>query len=376
MTEENKIQVKAVRYVASVLCFLQYGTELPELYEGLTYKDVFVAAKAHSLASTVWYAVEDKVRSEGNEELIKRWESERELDFAKHLIQSAEFDRLTKIFSENKISFLPLKGFLFKELWSKPEYRTMGDMDFYFAEEDIPKVTELLYSLGYKADIEDGEVHDTFDKPPFLHVEAHKALRRGSKESFESWIPKEDNPYWYTMDPVSFAVFNIAHAHKHFTSGGCGIRNLFDLHLLFEHYRNEINYEAMQKRLFEEGLSEFFDIARYLIELYFKNSGKKLQTSIHGTKVNEECSELELFIATGGTYGSVRNRVKYRLKNKSKFGYVISRAFPSYAAMTRYYKWLKKAPFLLPFAYVARIFASLFNGKAKREFSAIEKANK
>lgn len=378
MTEKS-MQILAVRYIARALRVLEFGGELPPLPEGLTFGHVFSVSGRHSLRGTLWYVLADKVRGEAPEELCRQWAKARDIDFATNLVQTAEFKKLTVLFTEHKYPFLPMKGFLFKSLWSRPQYRTMADMDFYVTEDNLPAISELLLSVGYTVDVEDGLVHDTFDKPPYLHVEVHKALRVGSRDSFECWTPKADNPYWYVMSDTDFVVFNIAHIHKHFSTGGCGMRSLFDIYLYMKRGAQELDLDALYEKLREEGLLEFYHKIMHLAYFWYGEEGE-VPTAYdpkylkEGT-LSDSMAEMEAFIATGGAYGTVDNSVAYKVHSKGKFRYILSLAFPPYRkTMCKLFPWLKYLPILLPFAYILRWLMALFDGRMLTYFKRIKKS--
>lgn len=370
MTRDYELKaVKAARYIARVLCTMQYGTPTPTLPEGVSFRNIYTLAKHHSLAGTVFYFLEDEIRASGDEKLISLFEKEQALSFAQHAVQTAEFKRLTRTFSENGIRFLPMKGFIFGELWKNPEYRAMADIDFCFEAHSFARVTELLVGMGYSAEIIEDNIHDTFDKPPYLHVEAHKALREGEECGFDDWISRGDNPFWYELSATDFLIFAVAHMYKHYNSGGCGIRNFFDLHLYIEANKEKIDMPAVFDRLDKEGMREFYETVCLQNSLWFS---RELYTDFLS-----EPSRFEIFIASGGSYGNHDSALEMKIKAKGgTFGYYLSRMFLPYKYMAKLYPWLRKMPFLLPAAYVIRWFRAMFNGKMKKEMKHIKKVKR
>ena len=372
---QNKASV-IMRYIASVLCTMEYGTPLPPLPEGIGWSEVYELASKHSLASSIWYFIADEVRSVADASLVVKWEKETGMDFVKNTVQQSEFKTITDLLIKNEIRFLPMKGFLFKEIWKCPEYRTMADMDFYVDEEDLPRVGQLLEKIGYEKDHDD-ERHDTFTKAPYVHVEMHRALEDGIVADFERWEKKQGSQYWYVMGREDFIVFNIAHMYKHYIKGGCGARSLFDMHLYLKRFADFVDEERLALLLSEAGLSEFYTDICALMRLWFENGTQSCDknNSLHckDAEPTEKLLEFEYFISTGGAYGSIENKVIYTSKGKSKSKYVLSRLFPPLSVMRTIYKWLDKAPILLPFAYLVRCFGAVFNKRARAELRAVNK---
>jgi len=357
--------VLAMRYIAKLLRTIQYGDPIPELYDGLSWRGVYVVSNKHSLASTVWYPLEDVVTPLGDGELISRWNNQRDTDYLKNVAQTAEFEKITRLFTENKIAFLPMKGFIFKAMWKSPEYRTMADLDIYISKSDMKRSIKLLSEHGYKKGLDDEDLHYTMKKPPFVSVELHRAVRRGSTESFERWHPKAENPYWYVMSDEEMLVFNVSHMYKHHRGGGSGIRSYADLYLYLGAKSATLDGEYLKKRLTEEGVYDFYLQSVALAEFWF---GER--------EIDDNIRSTEYFVVTGGTYGNVENRVEHALRSESRTRYFFRRAFPSLEVMRSMYKWLRPMPFLLPVAWLVRLVGALFNGRMRRELSAIDKARK
>ncbi len=362
-------QVRVMRYITRVIRTLVLGGELPEKPSDIPWEAVFVLANRHTVAGTLWYALENTVRAEASEELVKRWDGQRNVEFAKNVVQTREFARLTALLTENKHPFLPMKGFIFKALWKRPEYRSMADMDFCVREEDMDAISALLIADGYTADVVDDCVHDTFNKPPYIHIELHKTLFHGSTESFECWIPREDNPYWYVMSPEDFVTFNVGHIHKHYVGGGCGARSLFDLYLYLTNYKDELDRRVLEEKLREKKLYDFFCELLHLIYYWYGNGTYPFEPSaafIRNGAPTDPLLEMEYFITTGGAYGTESNRVKYGVEHKGRFRYALGSLFPRWRIMSSFFPWLKKCPILLPLAYPLRWLVHLFSGKLWR----------
>lgn len=363
MAIDKAAAIAAARYVARLLCALNLGTDKPEKPDSVSYRQVFTLAKRHSVAGALFYVLEDEVRESGDAELIARFERERDLDFAKQLVQTREFAAVTESLSAAGIDFLPLKGFMMKALWRRPEYRTMTDMDIYVSRSGIDAAAGVLESLGYTAEGGDG-VHDSYLKPPYVNIELHKTLGNYGDGDFSLWKCKPDMPHWYVMSDEDTLVFMLDHMYKHYKAGGTGMRSFFDLYLYLEAKGERLDREYVDRELEERGMKEFYEDALALVGLWFC-----------GAADNGSLAELELFIVTGGTFGNVENKVKYALKKKSRFRYALSRIFLTYPQMKHLYKWLGPLPFLLPVAWVMRLFGALFDGRLRREVRAVGAAS-
>lgn len=351
-------------YIAKLLLHVNCDGEKPKKPTEISWSAVYAFAKFQSLASGIYSAVEDEVCAEAPAELAAEWDKVRATDLAKHIKQSAEFSRITKRLTEEKVNFLPLKGFTYKSLWKNPAYRTMSDLDIYFHPDDMKRVGGILTSLGFVR-THACDVHINYEKKPFINVEAHrKFVENGPSYSFDLWSAKQENPYWYIMNHEQFLTFSVMHAHHHYTAGGCGMRVIFDLFLYTRKFAAEINEERLKSALDAEGLFDFYCLLLKLADYWFGGEPKE---------ENEEILKAAYYIATGGTYGSHENSVSYGIEKKGKLGYVISRVFPPYKEMRLRYPVLRKLPVLLPFMYVVRFVTSIFNGQNANELRGIKK---
>ena len=106
---KNNVYSLSLRYIGKVLRTMQYGDPLPSLPDKISWSDIFLVSKEHSLASTLWYFISDLVKADcldTDNELIEKWERQRSIAFAHNLVQTAEFTRLTDTFTKEKIKFL------------------------------------------------------------------------------------------------------------------------------------------------------------------------------------------------------------------------------------------------------------------------------
>ena len=221
-------------YIAGLLLSVQNGTEPKPLPDGISLADVYRVSSRHSLAAAAYVALEPVIKGADIPDSARaKWARELDLAAVQQVRHTAAFAELTAAFTNANIQFLPIKGFIIKALWSRPELRTMADMDVVVSSEDFARACELLVSLGYTLD-HDGAVHYSYTKNTFINVELHRMLYDGATESFADWTPRADNPFWYEMSYEDLVVFLLRHAYKHYESGGCGLRTVFDFYLIFE----------------------------------------------------------------------------------------------------------------------------------------------
>ena len=362
MTKEKYLLT--TKYIAKLLLSLQNGTETPVLPEDITLAELHFVSSKHSLSAAAYTALRDVIKtSDIPDEYKQKWAREAEIATVQHIRHTAAFAEVTNAFTAAAVPFLPIKGFLLKALWTKPEFRTMADMDIVVEGKCFDKAKDALLSLGYKLDHR-GDVHDSFLKNGNINIELHRILYTDATETFSDWMPKQENPYWYEMSYEDLFVFILRHAYKHYEAGGCGLRTVFDFYLLFDKYGRAENNSVLMEKIERAELYPFYLIVTKLVDSWFLD------------KSAEDSYESELFVATGGVYGTLDNHVSYSVNKRGKSGHFINRLFPPVKVIYSRYKWTKKCPILLPIGYLVRFVTAIFDRKTFREIESLRKLEK
>ncbi len=352
-------QLRAARFIAAVFSSQLNNTPLPERDEDLEWSSILAMARAHSLLGLVFSLYEERLSRELPPQIYAFCSKEVGILAAKHISQKNEFSAITERFIEEKIYFMPLKGFLIKSLYPSPELRTMNDLDILVFPESVKKAKEILLSMGYSA-AKVGYVHDNFLKPPFIEIEMHKMLSENWEDySLENSLPSEKSEYWRLMSDEDFFIFILKHAAKHDNSGGCGIRAVLDFSLIKAKLMPVIGEKKLLQRISKEGLSDFYKSLLYLESIW-----------LFGGKEDAELIDFEIYTVSGGAYGTRANGVSRKIEG-SKLKFLMSRLFPPYSFMKKAFPVLKKCPILLPLLYPWRLIRGIFRGSHKRDLEAI-----
>ena len=116
------------------------------------------------------------VKSESTPEDVKhKWTNIVYSQVAKWTKLMEEQTKLIKLLNENGIELAIIKGSAAAMNYPKPEYRMMGDVDFFVKEEDFEKAFDLLKENGYEYALDEayGELHK--NKEQYHHVELSKS---------------------------------------------------------------------------------------------------------------------------------------------------------------------------------------------------------
>lgn len=307
------------------------------------------------------------------------WSDYRAKNLVKSFNQMDNLELLRSAFSAEKIDYLLLKGAHIRPLYPHPELREMADLDILVRPESMAAAAALLTANGFILQ-EKGPIHDSYFKPPYTSVELHRGLMSSDHEVSryftDPWkrAVATGNGTEYRFSPEDEYIFLIGHAAKHYYYYGTGIRSVFDLFLVRSAYSSlSAHRDYLRRELKKAGIAEFARNISELASVWFGDSGQPL---------SDGASEMRDLILSGATYGVAGSHTKLAVKQMmerghserhAKLRYFLRILFPDSYSMSVLYPVLKKAPFLLPFCWVARGLRTLFK-KPKaivREFTKV-----
>ncbi len=364
LSKEQKLN--NIKYLLMLLKSVLNETFPLEPNEEIDFDFLFRLAKSHNVANTAFYAVE-QLENRPTGELFKQWQDIRNKNVHRNLVQTLEYQSIVDAFKKAGVEFLPIKGLPLCNLYPKPDYREMADLDI-LIKNDLKTAGEVIAQIGYSPVEVGGFHHDKFAKPPFMLVELHRDIVPLNSpfysyyEDIFSRSKKADNCE-YRMTDEDFFIFNLVHLYKHYSTAGCGIKMVMDMYIQHKYLYPTLNKRVLEEELEKLGLSDFLE---KIIEIADKWFGKGDLESL---------SKEELYILTSGTFGNSKNVIANRKEGKSKGEYVITRLFPTSAEMKNIYGVLRKYPVLLPFFYVGRLICAPFTkgNKIKREIEYMKK---
>lgn len=291
---------------------------------------------------------------------------------AKTVAQVNELKELTKRFEEKGIVNQPMKGARLKFIYPSPEMREMSDIDILIDHDCMDMAGVELQDMGYvlKKSIKH---HDIYQKPPFITVEAHRAMYDKTVDmnqykyysDFSKAELVENHSYTYNFNQNDFYVYMISHMAKHFYTMGCGIRNLLDIYVYLSTKGKTLDRTYINGELEKLGLLAFTEQMEKLAFVWLEK---------------KPCTEFQQqvfdYMLEGGIYGKDENGIwnkfaEEKLKNKEVSRQKLKRwyFFPPISYMIEYYPWLEDYPLLLPVAWGVRAFRGIFEKKGvhKRE---------
>lgn len=254
------------------------------------------------------------------------------------------------------IDYLLMKGSILKQIYPKSVMRQMGDIDLMIYDKTMNRSRELFNFMGYEL-IDSVKIHDVYKKEPHWIVEAHWALfdKNVDKKIYDYYQVKrghlkENTNSSYELSIEDFYVYMIAHMAKHFYENGCGIRNLVDIYVYLEHYKDKIDYNKLETELEVCGLSTFeYQTRRLAYDWFEKKELDSLEKSLF------------YFMLDCGVYGKGENGFFSQFAKQDNLDKDIDKVvkgnwyfFPPISYMKEFYPKLNKYPVLLPWYWIRR----------------------
>ena len=299
-----------------------------------------------------------------------------------NIMFDSESDRIFRLFEENHICYLPLKGCILKDYYPEAFFRQMGDIDVLILPQDSGKVKKLMTESGYECKTFGISRHDEYFKKPFYTYEIHRSLFHESNDVWSKyynnifdWLIKETaDSYEYRFSKEDFYIYFFLHGFNHYRSAGIGIRFLVDIYQYCT--KEELDYDYIAKELNKLGVEKEEYIIRELAFSLFRP-----ENNLEYNDLKEELKPVLLRIMYSGIYGNqdimINSRIDKYMSEKSghnKVGYILSRIFSLSPKYIRKYPGLYKSVIGRPVIVLKRLFDKVIKQKynVKKEINIIK----
>ncbi|MCR5652723.1 MAG: nucleotidyltransferase family protein, partial [Ruminococcus sp.] len=214
-------------YTCRLLSSVLNGTEPVAMPEGMTLGGLYRYQKEQDVTNMAYVALQKL--GYDDVELMEFKD-----DYKLNLLREARFElagqQVFDAFEKAEIPFLPLKGAILKNYYPNPALRTFTDIDIYSGK-DTETAEKVLMELGYEQEGCDDHNDISYVKKPSIHIELHRELFPDDydfegyfDEPFKHTELKDGYRYNHLYKTDDFFVHVLCHLYKHFTFGGCGLR--------------------------------------------------------------------------------------------------------------------------------------------------------
>lgn len=353
-----------IHLLRSVLC----GEEPKPIPEEVSVKELYQMAKMHNVDYIAYEGVK-KIPGADLGEYEKKWQ-ERSVQCAlQGVIQKAERNRLYQQLPEAGVKILPLKGCLIKEMYPKPEFRQMADLDILIEKDQAETARQVMEANGYETEVFGVSNHDAYMKQPWCHVEIHRSLftekNKNAEEYEHLWERAYEDPEIpgvYRLTWNDFYIYMLEHFAKHFYQSGSGIRSIMDIYVFLKEKKKELQEETLEQKLKELDLWNFKEEMEQIAEDWFEK----------GIVGNHQRTEKR--ILESGAYGTelfeymhIMHEMEEKCHSKfiARVIYIGKMIFLNYDGMCILYPILERLPFLLPIFWIIRIIKVIFRKQDK-----------
>ncbi len=333
---------------------------------------LFRLAKVHSLAATVCMGLENgRAFDSAPDETAKKWKEAKDKAIRKNMLLDAARQKIFDEMESAGIWYLPLKGCVIKDLYPKYGMRQMADNDILYDSSRHEDLKRIFKEQGYSWQDAKGGVHDIFEKPPVYNFEMHRALFGESHghildEYYKNVDEKllSDGGMCRRFSDEDFYIYMAAHAYKHFSVSGTGLRTLVDFYVYNLRKGGVMNREYVNSELKSLGIADYERESCLLADKLFADPNPDFSDSL----TEDEARLLEYYLGSG-TYGTVSNLVSKRMtdiqadgkpiRGGTRLKYVLSRLFPGRQWCRDAYPFFYKYPVFIPALWVYRIFRGM-----------------
>ncbi len=275
----------------------------------------------------------------------------------KSAAMDVERARLLRRLDEAGIWYLPLKGCVLQGLYPSYGMRQMSDNDILIDPARAADARRAMEAMGFVAKRVGGGVHDVYHKEPVCNFELHRSLFAPTSDRHvceyyrnveTRLLPDGDGGMGRHLSAEDFYVYVVAHAHKHFSAGGIGLRSLLDTYVYLRRFGDELDWGYVVGELGKLGIADFEERSRRLANRL-----------LDGEALSPDDEEMLAYMASSGAYGTMTHKMANQIARHGRGGYLVRRAFPPLDTMSMFYPVLGRVPALLPACWALRLVAAV-----------------
>lgn len=284
--------------------------------------------------------------------------------------------QLCALLTARGYDYIVIKGTASAAFYTKPEMRTLGDVDCLIEREKLSEVRALLEKNGY-TDPGDRSSYDVSYEKDGAHIEMHYDLpgipvgKAGEKlrEYFSGVIGRgkesslDGEAVRYPSD-AEHGVIILLHMVHHLLAGGLGLRHLVDWAGFVKHTAQSEMWNGELLPLFREvGLLEYASVMTQVCVRYLGVPCPRWAEPVS----DELCALMIKDFFDGGNFGrkdAVRGRSGAVLaqrnitgKERGRIGYLF---YTLHSTTVALYPIVRKVPVLYPFVIVWRVIRNIY----------------
>ena len=360
------------------------SASLPRELDHAEWAELMRLANIHHVLPLIFEAVcEDASFARNNAPLLAASSSATFRQITKQTRKTMEFLALEQHLQAAGLRPLVVKGIICRSLYPMPDARSSTDEDVLILPEEFEAYHAALTAFGMETSLDPEKIAYSYEVPyrkngSSLYIELHKNLFPPESNAYGDFnrffrdvhkravIEQIDGTAVWTMAPTDHLFYLICHAFKHFLHSGFGIRQVCDIILYAAAHGPRMDWNLVRKNCRAIHAEAFCAALFHIGENYlgFDPAAACVPRSWMSLPVDETLMLNDLL--SSGLYGDADMSRKHsssitldavaaQRQGRQARGSLIASLFPPLHALTVRFKYLEKAPWLLPAAWIHRI---------------------
>lgn len=351
----------------------------------------------------------------------------------RQITQTNEFLTLILHAQEQGLDPVVLKGVICRDLYTQPFLRPSVDEDILIPADSTAAYHQFLLSEGLFADSLPTDTSQEMDSMALqawldsvaeisyhkedspTYIELHKTLFDPDSDIFgdlnalfEGALDRTvrvqiEDVSVRTLAPTDHLIYLFLHAFKHFVHSGIGIRAVCDIGIFAEHYAAEIDWEHISTSLENVRAFDFARALLRIVQLHLLPEARYyemlsdwsiedidadpllediLASGVHGNSslerlhssnitLNAIAQDRKTALSTDSIQSANNDSKKSLSRSFSGLSVVFHSVFLPLDKMSSRFTYLRKAPILLPVAWMQRIFGYLKENALSRRIISL-----
>lgn len=262
---------------------------------------------------------------------------------------NSELLSLCKLFVDNSIEAVVVKGQTIGRYYPNPLARTPGDIDFYCNETNLPKVISAMASTwGIHTEGKPSEQHYELVHNSIILELHHCLMKFASGKSQKIWdnilrsssltFVEVDGCLVPTLEPTLNVLYTFLHLYHHLVELGVGLRQFSDVAILMQTHYDVIDKDKFLCWLDALDFRKAFDVVQLILVNILgmdeKYALSPLSSDKHSLKAMNQFMDVVWF---GGNFGFHGHNRKFKYKAQYFF-------ITTYRKLQLYYRFYRFSP--------------------------------
>lgn len=365
----------------------------PEIDHKIDVRQVYQQSMVQAVWHTVFLGLKmlyDQKKLEVPHEVMQGWQQEVQMTVLRVNRRQVAVNHTIQSLEKEGIKCCMLKGTILSDLYDNPSCRISSDTDLLIEPKLEKRAVNSMKSLGFDVERRAKSSNQTVCRSKEagtieLHISLNNRLmddiwfRQQDQQAEKMRVfTTKDGETYHTLGVTDGLIFTTLHLIKHFINRAGGIRLIMDTLLYIKHYRDEIDWKRFDGLMRELKYDKFMDLlyaigTKYLffteldlgkIPLYQQKLVDKVLSDMEegGLKGFHSIEQLGFYnLYSAQRYKNLAGEKEYeRYQKKAMLRDYRTLIFLDKKEMKKKYTYLNKYEFLLPVAWIQRIFNIVF----------------